>query len=115
MNSIRLGLAVALVLGLVCAAQAEDAKKADGVKDKVLGTWEVTEGKGLPVGSKLTFSRDGKLTIVAEKDSLKLTLKRGDEERSHTIKVEKADDKQLVLVGEKGDKLTLKKAPAGKK
>src|SRR5437764_15407077 len=113
MNAVRLALAGVLVLGLAIAARAadKDDKKADSVKDKIVGTWEVEEGKGLAKGTKVQFTKDGKLVITGMRDgeerklegtykvdgsTLKVTHKRDGEDHTQEIKVTKLDSKQLV-------------------
>src|SRR5258707_1260374 len=103
MNAVRLALAGALVLGLAFAARAEDKddKKADSVKEKIVGTWEVEDGKGLPKGSKVRFTKDGKMTVTMKRDdeeckiegtykvdgsTLKITHKREGEDHTQEIK-----------------------------
>jgi uncharacterized protein (TIGR03066 family) len=128
MNAVRLALAGVVVLGLACVVRADDkkdSKKADDVKTKVVGTWQVeSDGKGLPKGSKLQFAKDGKIVVTAKRDeeerkvegtykvdgtTIKVTMKRNDKERTQEIKVTSIDDKKLVLEGPKGESITLKK------
>jgi len=135
MNAVRFALAGILVLGLTLVAQAGDKDKAkdkDDKKDavKVVGTWEVEKGKGLPKGAKIQFTKDGKVVITATVEdkehkiegtykldgkTIKMTTKRGDKDRTQDIKIKEASDKQLVLEGPKGETLTLKKVGATKK
>jgi len=129
MYVIRFGLAMALMLSLVCATQAKDKEKGD-VKGKLVGTWEVTKSRGdsaLPVGSRVTFSKDGKTTISFKQDgekktlqgtfkvdgnTLKVTHKQGDEDKTHTVKLVKVSDKEVYVEGEDGHSLTFKKVAA---
>jgi uncharacterized protein (TIGR03066 family) len=126
MKSVQLAVAGIFMLGLAVAAWADDKddKKSDSIKSKVVGTWEVEDGKGLPKGATLQFTRDGKVLITTKRDgeerkingtykidgsTIKVTTKRDDKERTQDIKVSKVDNKQLVLEGPKGDTLTLKR------
>jgi uncharacterized protein (TIGR03066 family) len=126
MNATRLALVGILALGLAFVAQAQDkeAKKDDSVKAKLIGTWEVESGKGLPKGAKVQFAKDGKVLITHKRDdeerkvegtykvdgtTIKITTKRDDKERTQEIKVIKVDDKQLVVEGPKEETLTFKK------
>ena len=126
MRTKRIIAAVMLLFGLVCTARADDKddKKADAVKAKLVGTWQVEKGMGLPAGSRLTFAKDGKLSIHVKREekeekvegtynvegsSIKVTTKREEKERTQQIKISKVDDKELVLEGPKGETLTLKK------
>jgi uncharacterized protein (TIGR03066 family) len=132
MNSVRLALVAALWLGLVALTGAQDDKKAEEAKlqKQLLGRWEVEKGKGLPSGAIVEFKKDGKMAINFTKDgeeqkveatykvkgkAFVMTMKRGDKERTQTIKVTKITDKVLELEGEKGDALTFKRAAKKKK
>jgi uncharacterized protein (TIGR03066 family) len=125
MRTKRTIAAVMLLFGLVCTARADDKddKKTDSVKAKLVGTWQVEKGKGLPEGSKVTFTKDGKVSVHVKREkeekvegtykvegsTIKLTIKREEKERTQEIKVTKVDDKELMLEGPKGETLTLKK------
>jgi uncharacterized protein (TIGR03066 family) len=126
MKATRLALVGILALSLAFAAQAQDkeAKKDDSVKAKLVGTWEVESGKGLPKGAKVQFTKDGKVLITHKRDdeerkiegtykvdgtTIKIITKRDDKERKLEIKVSKVDDKQLVVQGPKEETLTFKK------
>ena len=136
MNTVRLALAGALVLGLTLGARADEGKGGkDGLKDKLVGKWEITKfkgqdakDKGPPPGAVIEFTRDGKAVMTAEEDgkkvrheatykvegrAIKMTIKHGDMERTETLKVIKADDKEMVVRNEKqGHELTLKRKGA---
>ena len=132
MNKVRLALAGALVLGLTLGARADEKEGKGDLQKKLIGTWEVAKfkgkdpkAKGPPPGMTFEFTKDGKIILAAEVGgemrkfegtykvegkSFKMTMKRGDMEHTETVKVVKADDKELVLRGEKdGNELTLKK------
>ena len=119
----RMGLAVVVLLA-VTAVRADDKKDKDLDKDKLVGTWEVTKGESLPVGSTVEFTKDGKLKLAVKEgdktmtiegtykidgQAFKSTLKVGDKDNTETVKVASLTDKELVLVDEQGNKDTLKK------
>jgi uncharacterized protein (TIGR03066 family) len=121
MKLLRMSLAVVLLLG-VTALRADDKKDLD--KDKLVGTWEVTKGESLPVGSTVEFTKDGKVKITVKEgdktmtiegtykidgQAFKSTLKFGDKENTETVKVTSLTDKELVLLDEQGKKDTFKK------
>jgi uncharacterized protein (TIGR03066 family) len=121
MNLLRIGLAGLLLLG-VTAVRADDKKDLD--KDKLVGTWEVTKGETLELGSTCEFTKDGKLTFVIKEkgqtnklegtykidgQAFKATLKFGDKEATQTLKVPTLTDTELVMVDENGKKDTFKK------
>jgi uncharacterized protein (TIGR03066 family) len=132
MNTVRLALVGALVLGLTAAVRADDEKggKSD-LQKKLVGKWEVVKSTGKggpPPGTTIEFTKDGKAILTAEEKGekrtmeaaykvegkeVKLTVKQGDMERTETIKVVKVDDKELVVKHEKEEgEVTLKrKAP----
>ena len=121
MNARRLALSVCFVLGLALAVHAEDKKE---FKEKILGTWVVTEGKNIE-GAVITFGKDGKGTVTHkmdgkevkqdfryEIDGEKLTVfvkdKDGNEQtRPHKIK--SVTDKEMVAEIENGEVAKLKK------
>ena len=121
MKLLRMSLACLFLLG-VTALRADDKKDLD--KDKLVGTWEVTKGESMPVGSTVEFTKDGKLKIVVkegdktmtiegtykiEGQAFKSTLKFGNMENTETVKVTSLTDKELVLLDEQGKKDTFKK------
>jgi uncharacterized protein (TIGR03066 family) len=132
MDKVRLALVGALVLGLTAAARAgkEEPKPGKGdIQKKLVGKWQVVkstgEKGGPPPGATIEFTRDGKILVTADAEGkkvrreatyevegkgFKMTIKHGDREHTETIKVLKADEKELVLRGEKdGHRLTLKR------
>jgi uncharacterized protein (TIGR03066 family) len=124
LNAPRVVAAVALVLGLSLTVRAQDHKKADAIKARLVGAWEAEKGKGLVKGSTVRFGKDGKVTISVpkgegrvktegtwrvDKGKVKLTLKRGDKERNLEFKPTTLDDKRLVLEDTEGGSVTFKK------
>lgn len=122
MTLLRIGLAGLLLVGVTAMVRADDKKDLD--KDKLVGTWEVTKGETLPVGSTCEFTKDGKLiltikekgqsqkiegTYKIEGQAFKATLKLGDKESTQTLKVPTFTDKELVMVDEQGKKDTFMK------
>jgi uncharacterized protein (TIGR03066 family) len=80
---------------------------------KIVGTWEATKEEG---GMKITmtaeFTKDGKVklsvlsislagTYKVEGNSLKITLKQGEKEKTETNKIKELTDTKLVLEDEK--------------
>ena len=92
---------------------------------KIIGTWEVVKGGGLPAGSTLEFAKDGKLKINVKADgktsSLEGTYKvdddkltttgkgANDKETTVTVKITKLTGSELILEDEKGRLFELKK------
>jgi uncharacterized protein (TIGR03066 family) len=133
MNKVRLALVGALVLGLTMVARADEEKgeKSD-LKGKLVGTWEVVKSKGKeggpPPGATFEFTKGGKVLVTFEAEGKKvrgeatykvegkgltITMKRGDEAHTQTVKVVKVDDKELVVRNEKeGREVTLKRKKA---
>ena len=98
----------AMVLFIGALATAED--KPEIKKDKIVGRWKVIEG--LPKGSTVEFTKDGKLTLTVDMDGNKMTIQgtysiEGDKLKS-TLKVgdNDVDDEDTIKVLS-DDKLTL--------
>src|SRR5260370_34140573 len=75
MTAVRVMAAGLLMLGLVAGVRAEE-KKADGNKEKLVGTWEVVksdEGGAPPVGTMVMFAKDGKMKLIHKKDDKEMT------------------------------------------
>ena len=111
----KIALTVVAVAVLSCPARAGD--KAG----KLVGKWEMT--KGDVVGLTAEFSKDGKLKVSVTRggktetkegtykldgDTLKITSKRGDMDRTESFKVKKLADNELVLE-DKGKEVVFKK------
>ncbi|SRR6266851_1742115 len=121
MNAQRLALAVCFILGLALTANAEDKK---GVKEKILGSWVVTEGKNFE-GAVVTFGKDGKGTLThkvegkdvtqdfryeVDGDTLKVIVKDKDgNEMTLPHKIKSVTDKEMVSENDKGEVAKLKK------
>jgi uncharacterized protein (TIGR03066 family) len=114
-----------LAIGLIAGVRAEE-KKADTNKEKVVGTWEVTKSEegGPPVGTVITFSKDGKLKVVHKKDGkeetaegtykveddkLTVTVKHDEKEETHKVTIKKLTDTEFVGENEKGKTIECKK------
>jgi uncharacterized protein (TIGR03066 family) len=112
MKALRL-LAAGLVLcGLTVCAWAKEEKP--DVAKLIVGTWEATKPDPgtLPKGALVEFTKDGKLTATGKDkdgkemkhegtykvtgDTLSITVKRGDEERTHTMTITKISDKEMT-------------------
>jgi len=123
MNLLKL-LAAGLVVGLLASAVRAD-DKADNAK-KVVGKWELTkvESGGLPQGTIIEFTKDGKVKVTAKKDdadfnlegtykvdgdTLTVTMKAGEEERKQTITIVKLTDSEMHTKNEQGKMAELTK------
>ena len=95
--------------------RAED--KADNAK-LIVGKWEIvkTEG-GLPKGTQIEFSKDGKIKISGKRDDQDFTLegtykvdgdkftvtaKQGDQERTQMITIKKLTKTELITENQEG-------------
>ncbi len=56
-----------IVTGVLCVALSLAAAQ-EGTAAKLVGTWEIITKGGLPPGSTLTFSKDGKLLLMFDHD-----------------------------------------------
>jgi uncharacterized protein (TIGR03066 family) len=124
MNAVRLSLTGLLVLGLVALAGAQEKSKAKGALDaKLVGTWEVSKGKA-PKGARMQFTKDGKMIVTFKEgdkevkheasytvdgSTIKMKVKRGDKERTRSIKIVSVGARELVLEGPDGESMTLKR------
>jgi len=113
---------VAVLFGLAGFAGADD--KDDNAK-KIVGKWEVTKsGSDVPVGSIVTFSKDGKINVAVklndkdesidgtykvEKDKLTVKLKVADQTIEETLTLQKLTDKELEIKDKDGKVDVLKK------
>src|SRR5262245_61884335 len=126
MNAMRVLVAGVVVCLLAGGALAEDkAEKGDNAK-LIVGKWEVTKSEGLPKGSVVEFTKDGKLKVTVKRDEgdvdvegtykvegdkFKITLKQGDNETMQTIAIKKLTKTDLHTENENGNstELTRKK------
>jgi uncharacterized protein (TIGR03066 family) len=124
MNALKLLAVGAVVYVLSAGARAED--KPDHAK-MIVGKWELTkvEEGGLPKGTLIEFTKDGKVSVVikADKettldgtykvdgDTFSVTMKVGDDERTQKITILKLTDTELHTKNEMGkmSELTKKK------
>ena len=113
---------VAVLFGLAGFAGADD--KDDNAK-KIVGKWEVTKsGSDVPVGSIVTFSKDGKINVAVkldgkdesidgtykvEKDKLTVKLKVADQTIEEALTLHKLTDKELEIKDKDGKVDVLKK------
>src|SRR5262245_23679478 len=120
-------VAVALAFLLVAPAVAF----ADIDKDKMVGVWEITDTEGIPPGTTVEFTKDGKIklntsqgdqkitlegTYKIEKDKLHYTYKRPDGgERMAVDTIKELTNDRLVLVTEENRTEKYKKRKAEKK
>jgi uncharacterized protein (TIGR03066 family) len=71
MKVVQLSLIYLTVVGM-SVARADEKKDLD--KTKLVGTWEVTKGETMPVGSTAEFTKDGKLKLVLKNGDKTLTI-----------------------------------------
>src|SRR5207244_3414950 len=112
MNRVTVGLVLGLFLVALAGCNKSTtttAAAAAGVnKEKLVGTWETSDGSGT-----LEFTKDGKVKTVAEMagvkadtegtyevdgDKVTITPKGGDKEKKTVFKIKKLDDKELTTV-----------------
>jgi len=122
MNARKL-LAVAAVVCLAGTAARADEKDYPKL---LVGKWELTkvEEGGLPKGSVIEFTKDGKVKVTAKKDDkdfdlegtykvdgdkLMATMKIGDDEHKQTITILKLTDGELHTKNEMGKEAELTK------
>ncbi len=124
------GLFAALIcMGIVDAAAAQVTKeaKADN-KDKIVGVWIVVKGEGVPAGTPVEFTKDGKIVFKidingkeiklegaykVEGDKVTLSMKTPDgKEESETDTIKELTDSKLVFTDPKGKETEFKRAPA---
>jgi uncharacterized protein (TIGR03066 family) len=116
-----------LAVGAVVCLAGGGARAADNAK-MLVGKWELTkvdEG-GLPKGTVIEFTKDGKVKLVMKKDDkdatmegtykvdgdkFDVTMKVGDDEHKQTITILKLTDTELHVKNEQGkmSELTKKK------
>jgi len=118
-----------LAVGAVVCLAGGGARAADNEK-MIVGQWEISKpaegGGGLPKGSVVEFSKDGKIKVTAKKgdtdavmegtykvdgDSFTATLKAGEEERKQTLEIVKLTETELHVKNKDGkvSELTKKK------
>jgi uncharacterized protein (TIGR03066 family) len=96
MKSIRIAVAMLALIGIaVSLTHAQEKKDVD--KAKIVGKWKVIKAEGVPPGTIVEFSKDGKLKISIEADGMKLEL-------SGTYKVEGDKLQTALKVGDKEEK-----------
>ncbi|MBY0512484.1 MAG: hypothetical protein K2P78_01065 [Gemmataceae bacterium] len=121
-SAVALGV---LVLGLATGT----AKAQDDYAKKIVGKWVIDKSSGdLPPGTKIEFTKDGKLAAMLkvdtqelkiegsykiEKDKITVKLKVGDQTVEETATITKLDDKVLEIK-DKDDKVDSFKRDAGK-
>jgi uncharacterized protein (TIGR03066 family) len=86
---------LALIGIAVSLTHAQEKKDVD--KAKIVGKWKVIKAEGVPPGTIVEFSKDGKLKISIEADGMKLEL-------SGTYKVEGDKLQTALKVGDKEEK-----------
>lgn len=124
MNVLKLLAAVTVVALLAPAARADEKD----YPKLIVGKWELTkvEEGGLPKGTVIEFTKDGKIELTIKKDDtdakiegtykvegdkFSVALKVGDDERKQTITIVKLTETELHTKNEMGkmSELTKKK------
>jgi uncharacterized protein (TIGR03066 family) len=121
MNAQRLALSVCFIFGLAVAAHAEEKKLS---KEKLVGAWICTEGKGIE-GATISFTKDGKGTVAfkadgkevkedfkfeIDGDTVKVTSKGPDgKDETTPYKIKTLTDKEMVSENDKGEIAKFKK------
>jgi uncharacterized protein (TIGR03066 family) len=115
-----------MVTGLFLVGVVAGVRAADIDKEKLVGSWEVIKADegAPPVGTAITFTKDGKVKVVhkvkdeertgegtfnVKGDKLSVTVKHGDKEDTHTVTITKLSDTEVTGENEKGAKFTLKR------
>lgn len=123
MNALRM-FAIVAVIGLLGSAARSD-EKPDYAK-LIVGKWEVSKADAgtLPTGSTIEFTKDGKVKLSAkkddadfniegtykiEKDTVSVTAKLGDVERTNAITITKISEKELHVKDKEGKVVEFKK------
>lgn len=96
MNKIgKMAAVMALVVFGAGLVRADDKKAVD--KDKLVGKWKVIKAEGVPPGTIVEFTKDGKMKISIEMDGMKLDL-------DGTYKVEGDKLHTAMKLGDKEEK-----------
>lgn len=121
MLAIRSAAAAFAVAALVSPAVAED--KIDAAK--LVGVWEVTKSDEIPAGSKIEFTKDGKVKVSvkvgdadmvlegkykADGSKLSVSIKIGDDEKTDDSTIVKLTDEVAVFKGKDDKMIEVKKA-----
>ena len=123
MNALRwLGVVAVLILNDP-TVRAEDK---DDTAKLLIGKWEVTKAEEgtVPVGSLFEFTKDGKIKASFKKegeemklegtyklvgDTLTVTMKEGEEQKSNKVTIAKISAKEMTVKDEKDKVVELKK------
>ena len=120
MSALKLWAAVAAVF-LVGAGARADEKDYPKL---IVGKWTAHAG-AFPPGSLIEFTQDGKMIMSVKKDGLEIklegtykvdgkkvtyTMKRVDQEQTHTITIRKLSETEMSFEREDGKKVDLTKA-----
>jgi uncharacterized protein (TIGR03066 family) len=70
--------AIALV-GVALVGLSSSARGADEPKDLIVGTWEIaySDAKDIPAGTKLEFTKAGKVNLTVKVDGKEMTVDAG--------------------------------------
>ena len=120
------GICAALVT--TATAQAPNEAKAADNKNKIVGVWIFVKDAGLPAGTPMEFTKDGKLILKLDingkeiklegaykldGDKVTVSMKSPDgkeDSETHTIKT--LTDSMFVFTDSKGMEVELKRSPA---
>ena len=88
----RAALMTVMLVGLAGSARA-----ADDNKELIVGTWEIayTDAKDIPVGTKLEFTKDNKVSLTVKVEGKEVTVDAGGY---------KLDKDIVTLTGKEGNK-----------
>jgi uncharacterized protein (TIGR03066 family) len=127
-HNMKTMLLMALALTVCC--WAESAGRADDVKDAaklLVGKWEATKvpEQGLPKGTIIEFSKDGKMTVRVKKDDKEVTMNGSykldndklavaltdeqGEKKSQTVTIKKISADEFTVEGDDGHSATFTK------
>jgi uncharacterized protein (TIGR03066 family) len=84
-------------LVLVAAACAQPAVAADTNKEKIVGKWKMVKGEGVPAGTVIEFTKDGKVSVTVDVGGKSMTIEIG----TYSVEGDKVTLK--TKIGEKED------------
>jgi len=85
-----------IVTGILCVGLSLAAAQ-EGTVAKLIGTWEITTKGGLPPGSTLTFSKDGKVVLTFDHEGKSTKAEGAYAVKDNTISTKMSfDDKGVV-------------------
>jgi uncharacterized protein (TIGR03066 family) len=129
MHQLRGLFAAVICLGIAGTAAAQVTKDAkDDNKSKIVGVWIVVKGEGVPAGTPMEFTKDGKLvlkfeingkeikmegTYKVDGDKVTVSMKTPDgKEDVETDTIKELTDSKFVVTDPKGKEVEFKRASA---